>query len=283
MKNDFEKDKFKILYEDNHLAVIYKPEGLLSVPYPGSTAKTALTLLEQIMRKKGTFSKNHRPFAVHRLDRETSGIMMFALSENAKKIIMDSWQKIVTKRIYRAVAENSKNPLPDSGTISDGLAYNAYNIAFVPDKNSKEKFKTLSAITHYKIIQRGKSYTLFELNLETGRKNQIRCHLASKGYIIAGDKNYNSNKNPFSRLALHAKTLSFIHPFTNEELSFESPEPDQWLSFVKNQDETKNQPHKKTSFSKLQKTQNSSSLNSTCGKKLKKMDFIQRGKTLHKH
>ena len=161
MKNDFEKDKFKILYEDSHLAVIYKPEGLLSVPYPGSTAKTALTLLEQIMRKKGTFSKNHRPFAVHRLDRETSGIMMFALSENAKKIIMDSWQKIVTKRIYRAVAENSKNPLPDSGTISDGLAYNAYNIAFVPDKNSKEKFKTLSAITHYKIIQRGKSYTLF--------------------------------------------------------------------------------------------------------------------------
>ena len=142
MKNDFEKDKFKILYEDNHLAVIYKPEGLLSVPYPGSTAKTALALLEQIMRKKGTFSKNHRPFAVHRLDRETSGIMMFALSENAKKIIMDSWQKIVTKRIYRAVAENSKNPLPDSGTISDGLAYNAYNIAFVPDKNSKEKFKT---------------------------------------------------------------------------------------------------------------------------------------------
>ena len=99
MKNDFEKDKFNILYEDSHLAVIYKPEGLLSVPYPGSTAKTALTLLEQIMRKKGTFSKNHRPFAVHRLDRETSGIMMFALSENAKKIIMDSWQKIVTKRI----------------------------------------------------------------------------------------------------------------------------------------------------------------------------------------
>ena len=208
---------------------------------------------------------------------------MFALSENAKKIIMDSWQKIVTKRIYRAVAENSKNPLPDSGTISDGLAYNAYNIAFVPDKNSKEKFKILSAITHYKIIQRGKSYTLFELNLETGRKNQIRCHLASKGYIIAGDKNYNSNKNPFSRLALHAKTLSFIHPFTNEELSFESPEPGEWLSFVKNRDETKIHLHKKTSFSKPQKTQNSSSLNSTCGKKLKKMDFIQRGKTLHKH
>ncbi|MDD5777426.1 MAG: pseudouridine synthase, partial [Treponema sp.] len=190
---------------------------------------------------------------------------------------------IVTKRIYRAVAENSKNPLPDSGTISDGLAYNAYNIAFVPDKNSKEKFKTLSAITHYKIIQRGKSYTLFELNLETGRKNQIRCHLASKGYIITGDKNYNSNKNPFSRLALHAKTLSFIHPFTNEKLSFESPEPREWLSFVKNQDETKIHPHKKTSFSKQKKTQNSSSLNSTCGKKLKKMDFIQRGKTLHKH
>lgn len=281
MKNDFEKEKFKILYEDKDLAVIYKPEGLLSVPYPGNTAKTALDLLEQIMRKKGTFSKTHRPFAVHRLDRETSGVMMFALSENAKKIIMDSWQKTVTKRIYRAVAENSKNPLPDSGTISDSLAYNAYNIAFVPNKNSKEKFKTVSAVTHYKIIQRGKSYTLFELNLETGRKNQIRCHLSSKGYIIAGDKNYNANTNPFSRLALHAKTLSFVHPFTNEHLSFEIPEPETWLSFVKNQNESKNQGHKKTSSVKPKKIQNTSLSNSASGKNLKKMDFIQRGKTLH--
>ena len=225
-KPDFGREKITLLYEDEYIAVIYKPDGMLSVPYPGSRNRTAIDTLEQLMRKKGTFSKNHRPFAVHRLDRETSGIMMFALSENAKKIIMDSWQKIVTKRIYRAVAENSKNPLPDSGTISDSLAYNAYNIAFVPDKNSKEKFKTLSAITHYKIIQRGKSYTLFELNLETGRKNQIRVH-ASKvlGKPIIGDKKYDAVSGFKGRIALHAKTLVFRNPYGGMTMSFESPVP----------------------------------------------------------
>lgn len=227
------QNKIQILYQDKTIAVIFKAENLLSVPYEGYHAKTALGLLEQIMRKNGTYSARHKPFAVHRLDRDTSGVMMFALNDNAKKIIMDGWQKIVTARTYRAVAENPKNAraaLPDSGAISSPLAYNAYNVAFVPKEG--DSFKTVSAITNYKIVRRGKNYTLFELDLETGRKNQIRAHLASKGYPLAGDKNYRAKTNPFGRLALHARVLEFEHPFTKEKLRFEIPEPEDWEKFA---------------------------------------------------
>ena len=227
------QNKIQILYQDKSIAVIFKPQNLLSVPYEGYRAQTALGLLEQIMRKNGTYSARHKPFAVHRLDRDTSGVMMFALNDNAKKIIMDGWQKIVTARTYRAVAENPKNAraaLPDSGAISSPLAYNAYNVAFVPKEG--DSFKTVSAITNYKIVRRGKNYTLFELDLETGRKNQIRAHLASKGYPIAGDKNYRAKTNPFGRLALHARVLEFEHPFTKEKLRFEIPEPEDWEKFA---------------------------------------------------
>ncbi|WP_315450402.1 RluA family pseudouridine synthase [uncultured Treponema sp.] len=242
-KRDFEREKVTILYEDEYLAVIYKPDGMLSVPYPGSRAQTALEILERIMRKKGTYSQAHRPFAVHRLDRETSGVMMFAMTEKSQKKIMDNWQTLVTGRIYRAVAENPAKEnyarstlgvIKNSGTINDEIAYNAHNRGFVP--HDKARFKTVSAITHYKIIERGVHHTLFELSLETGRKNQIRAHLASKGYVLAGDENYRAKTNPFGRLALHARTLEFNHPFTGEHLTFEIPEPEKWLLCVKSGD-----------------------------------------------
>lgn len=271
-KADFGHERIEVLYEDEWIAVIFKPSGMLSVPYPGSKAKTALAVLEQIMRKKGSWAKNHRPFTVHRLDRDTSGVMMFALSEAAQKKIMDSWHKMVTERLYRAVAENpsgrnAPKPLPDSGLIDDELAYNAYNVGFVPKpgdkpsfskltkqavknhynkssseqsiyernltvKDGKAEFKTITARTHYKVILRGKTHTLFELSLDTGRKNQIRAHLASKGYPLAGDENYRAKTNPFGRLALHARTLEFDHPFTHEHLKFEVAEPAEWEKLI---------------------------------------------------
>ena len=225
--------KFQVLFQDQNIAVINKSAGLLSVPYPGCRAKTAIALLEEYMRKRGTFSAKHRPFAVHRLDKETSGVMMFALNERAQKIIMDSWQKMVSERLYRAVAENPRGPaksLPDEGTIDSPLAYNAYNVAFVPKAGSKgASFKTIPARTNYKIIARSKQFTMFELSLDTGRKNQIRAHLASLGYPLCGDKNYRAKTNPFGRLALHARTLEFVHPWSKEKMRFEIPEPSEWL------------------------------------------------------
>lgn len=270
-KEDFGREKIDVLYEDENLCVIYKPEGMLSVPYPGSHNRTAIEALELIMRKKGTYSAKHRPFVVHRLDRDTSGVMMFALNEGAQKKIMDSWHKMVTRRLYHAVAENPSNgkELPVEGLIDDEIAYNAHNIGFVPKpqdkpsdtkqtrealrnknrthadgegpsifernltvRNGKAEFKTITARTHYKILERGKKWSLFELSLDTGRKNQIRAHLASKGYPLAGDENYRAKTNPFGRLALHARTLEFDHPYTGKHLEFEVKESDDWLLCV---------------------------------------------------
>lgn len=227
----------KILFEDEYIVVINKPAGLLSVPNQKKD-KSALGLLEDIMRKNGSYSAKHRPLPVHRLDRETSGLMMFALTENAQKKLMDNWQDMVTERLYRAVAENPKNPhhyLPASGLIDEELSFNAYNIGYVAKNNEK----SVTARTNYKTILRGKTHTLFELSLDTGKKNQIRAHLASKGYPLAGDKNYRAKTDHFGRLCLHARTLEFIHPVTGEKLHFEEAEPAEWKSYVEKGDSFK--------------------------------------------
>lgn len=329
-KSDFGREKIEVLYEDEYLCIINKPSGMLSVPYPGSHNKTCLDALEQIMRKKGTFSSGHRPFVVHRLDRDTSGVMMFALTAEAQKKIMDSWQSMVTERLYHAVAENPKAGfLPDSGIIDDELAYNAYNVGFVPKKgdkpqdsnltrralqsksrgagaeksiyernltikNGKAEFKTITARTHFKVVSRGKFHTLFELSLDTGRKNQIRAHLAHKGYPLCGDENYRAKTDPFGRLALHARTLEFIHPFTGKKMKFEVPENPEWLSTVQknsgnipavwaetNSGSKKN--HRKQNASGVKKDvyDEVSKQLGPSRKKMAGMDFISRGK-LHR-
>ncbi len=322
-KPDFGRERIELLYEDEYIAVIFKPSGMLSVPYPGSHNKTAQDALEQLLRKEGTYNSSHRPFVVHRLDRDTSGVMMFALTSDAQKKIMENWQKMVIERLYRAVAENPQKELPASGTINEELAYNAHNIGFVPKdnakpsennskprnlgrqahnnkngeksiyernlviKNGKAEFKTISAVTHYKILQRGKFHTLFELSLETGRKNQIRAHLASKGYPLAGDENYRAKTDPFGRLALHARTLEFTHPYTNKKMKFEIPEPENWILTV--QQNSGNIPavwaNQKNSHFHNEYKKNESyagfanqKKDLPSHKKLSKMDFISRGK-----
>lgn len=249
-KADYGRERIEVLYEDEWICVIEKPTGMLSCPYPGSRARTAQDALEQIMRKKGSLNSNHKPLVVHRLDRDTSGVMMFALTEAAQKIIMDTWHDMVTERLYHAVAENPKNPnaaLPDSGLIDDPLAFNAHNVGYVPAENKGEdkeygnkddgkKIKTVPARTNFRVVERGKTHTLFELSLDTGKKNQIRAHLSSKGYPLAGDENYRARTDPFHRLALHARTLEFVHPFTQKKMMFQVPEPAEWLEYVKKGD-----------------------------------------------
>ena len=196
-------NSIEILYQDQWLMVIYKPEGLLSTSYTGGKDKTAESIINNIMRKNGTWNKNHHAFCVHRLDCETSGIMMFALTELAQKKIMNTWHTMVKERLYHAVGENPVNnsseiSQQDEGIIDDPIAQNAYKIGYVPDKT--ENVKTVSARTHYKVISRGKKYTLFELSLDTGKKNQIRAHLAKHGYPLAGDQHYRAKTNPFNVL-----------------------------------------------------------------------------------
>nr|MCR5062270.1 RluA family pseudouridine synthase [Treponema sp.] len=177
-KKDFGKEKIEILYEDSYLMILLKPSGILSAPYPGSRAKTVLDIVELIMRKKGSYSKNHKPLIVHRLDRDTSGVMMLAMTEAAQKKIMDSWHQMVTERLYRAVAENPRSgrcePLPESGIIDSPLAYNSHNIGFVPSENAKPrasalkiKRRSIKAEKDGILSRRGNRETsIYERNLE---------------------------------------------------------------------------------------------------------------------
>ena len=229
------RENIKILFQDEFLAVIVKPSGLLSVPYPGSSGTCASQILEQVLRKRGQWSKKHAPFAVHRLDKGTSGVMMFALTEKMQKQIMDNWHTMVTSRIYHALAENPIgriNLLPAEGVIDKPLLTNAHHLSYVPKNYDPSNPTLITARTNYRILQQGKTYTLFELSLDTGKKNQIRAHLASCGYTLAGDLQYRARTNPLNRLALHARTLVFTHPFTGELLSFEEPEPVVWKNLA---------------------------------------------------
>lgn len=268
--------KLTILYQDAWLVIIHKPSGLLSVSFEGNRSHTAQQMVEDLMRKNGSFSVKHKPFAVHRLDRDTSGVMMFALGETAQQKIMNDWHHIVTERLYRAVAENpssKQKTLPDTGCIDEPLAFNTHNRGYVPRPN--EIVKTVPARTNYTVIARGKTHTLFELSLDTGKKNQIRAHLASKGYPLAGDGHYRAHTNPFGRLALHARTLAFLHPFLHKEMRFEVPEPADWQSFVTT-------VQKGTTSAQAQKKHQDYSL--TLGKKRLSrkdkahLDFIEQGK-----
>lgn len=286
-KKDYGREKIEIIYEDNDIVVINKPTGLLSVPYPGSKVRTAQELLEKIMRQRGVLTSTHKPYVVHRLDRDTSGVMMFALNEAVQKKVMNTWHKMVTERLYRAVAENPKSKdkyLPDSGLIDEPLAQNAFHVGYVKNRED-DKADTVPARTNYKVIERGETHTLFELELDTGKKNQIRAHLSSKHYPLAGDENYRANTDPFHRLALHARTLVFTHPTNGRKLRFEVPEPAEWLEYVKKGDKNPEKPiwkqektnNRKSSFEKL--------TNDSLGpsrKSIRKMDFISRGKATHR-
>lgn len=282
-KKDYGHEKIEILYEDKDLVVINKDSGLLSVPYPGSRVRTAYSILEDIMRKKGTLSSTHHPVIVHRLDRDTSGVMMFALNETVGKKIMNTWHKMVTERLYHAVAENPRDKkllLEPQGLIDDPLAQNAYHVGYVPKDNSGEA-ETVAARTHYKILAEGPTHSLFELSLDTGKKNQIRAHLSSKGYPLAGDENYRAHTDPFERLALHARTLEFVHPVTGKKMRFEVPEPEEWLSYVEKGDHHPKTPiwrQKNPMANKKAPVKEYKGPVHLSGKQAAKMDFISKGK-----
>lgn len=285
MSKIFNYKKFQILHQDNAIVVVYKPSGMLSVPYEGSHEKTAIDTLETIMRKNGTWKNSHKPYAVHRLDKETSGVMVFALSEPVKEKLMNNWHKDVTERIYIAVAETPKNKrdyIEKEGTIDLPLAQNAYHLSYVP-KTHDPSIKTENARTHYKILKSNFDYSIFELQLDTGRKNQIRAHLSYMKYTLAGDKNYHSKTNPFGRLCLHAKSLAFIHPVNGKEVKFEVGAPVEWYKLLEEKTSSakstgqRKSAHKNSSKQNLEQMQK----NFVSNKKLRGMDFIQRGQKSH--
>lgn len=213
-----------IVYEDNDILVVEKERGILSVATQNEREKTAYNILKNYLKEKNSKDKI---FVVHRLDRDTSGVMIFAKSEKTQDILQTTWNDSVKERTYVALVEG--NVKKNSDTIISYLAENKAMITYSTDNEEEGK----KAVSHYKVLKRNKNYSLLEVNIETGRKNQIRVHMQDLGHSVVGDKKYGSTKNPIKRLGLHAHTIVFKHPITKEVLSFTSKIPEAFLSLFK--------------------------------------------------
>jgi 23S rRNA pseudouridine1911/1915/1917 synthase len=215
--------KLRILFEDAHLIVVEKREGLLTVSTTGdSDETTAFSILKTHVKKS---SPANRIYVVHRLDRETSGVIMFAKTKEVQLILQENWHRIVTRRLYVALVEGKMEKEKD--TIVTWLSENEKSLKI---HSSETDNGGQQAITHYRCVKSNDNYSLLEIELETGRKNQIRVHMQDIGHPVVGDKKYGANISPIGRLGLHARLLAFYHPITTEVVSFETPVPRNFLN-----------------------------------------------------
>jgi 23S rRNA pseudouridine1911/1915/1917 synthase len=205
-----------IRHEDDALIVIEKPEGMLSVTAENVHEKSAQTYLTGCLRGNNPRSRA-RVWVVHRLDRATSGLMVFAKSEAAMHAMKNDWAS-ADKR-YLAVVEG--RPASEVGTFESHLDESRP----VKVKSAPQSARTRHAVTHYRVVRASAERALVELTLETGRRNQIRVHLADAGCPVVGDKTYDAKTDPARRVALHAAHLAFSHPTTGQRLQFDSPLP----------------------------------------------------------
>lgn len=226
--------KLQVIFEDDWLVVVNKPSGLLSISSGKEGEMTAYSILTEYLGGRGGRNADRPLFIVHRLDRDTSGIMVFAKDFQTKELLQKNWNESVLERKYVALLEGSIDS--EEGWIETWLRDNPKSTIVScmgddthlrPERLEAEGWKFASSHC-LKLQDRqidGKSYTLVEFELETGRKNQIRVHAQWIGHPVAGDRKYGARTNPLRRLALHARTLSFVHPHTGKTLSFSSRLP----------------------------------------------------------
>ena len=228
-QKEFRSSLLKIIYEDAYIIVIDKREGLLSIATERQKERTAYSILTEYVQRS---ARQHRIFIVHRLDKDTSGLMVFAKDEKTKRTLQDNWEQIVTDRRYVAVLSGEIEK--DTGTVTSWLRDNKVFITYSSmSTNGGDK-----AITHYKTIKKQNGYSLVELQLETGRKNQIRVHMQDLQHPVVGDIKYGNGDDPIGRLGLHAFKLHFYHPVTKELLKFEIPYPASFKKlFIKEKEE----------------------------------------------
>lgn len=211
----------EILYEDDAIIVINKQAGLLTIATQKNEVKpTAHRLLSEYLQKQ---QPHTRIYIVHRLDRDTSGVLVFAKTEQVKKILQEEWKTRVLERTYQALVEGRVKK--DNDTIESYLKETKTHQMYVTQSSKEATYAKLT----YRVTKRFKQETLLDVSLDTGRKNQIRVQLASIGHPIVGDKKYRAHTNTIKRLGLHAKTLVFNHPLTNETLTFTSALPTSFL------------------------------------------------------
>lgn len=217
-----------ILHEDLDILVVDKPAGLLTIGTERDRSRTAYVILTDYVRKGAVRSRN-RVFIVHRLDRDTSGVLIFARNEEAKLRLQGEWNS--TKKKYLAVVHGKCEKTAE--TISTYLAENKAHVVYSTTDQTKGKLSH----TSYRVLKQTKDFALLEIDLLTGRKNQIRVHLAGIGHPIVGDRKYGNPKQPHARLALHARSISFSHPISDERLAFTADVPPFFRSLVGRFDE----------------------------------------------
>ena len=217
--------RLQLLYEDDDVAVVNKGYGLLSVSRGAARPEaTAYNIVKEYLK---VVDPRQKVFIVHRLDRDTSGLMMFAKTPEAKEAMQHNWNNMVLSRTYLAVVEGKVDPA--EGEVRSYLAENSRYKVYSTDNPEEGKL----AVTRYRTLKGNKRYTMLEVNLDTGRKNQIRVHMSDIGHPISGDKRYGATTSPIHRMALHAKTLKFVHPTTKKLLDFSTPIPASFASMVK--------------------------------------------------
>jgi 23S rRNA pseudouridine1911/1915/1917 synthase len=215
--------QYTIVYEDHDIIVVEKQAGLLSVATDSEKRATLYSMLSSHVKKQDPTNKI---FIVHRLDRETSGLMIFAKNETIKHYLQETWNDTVIERTYIALAEGVLEH--KEGVIRSYLFEDCqFRVHSSPTPGRGQE-----AITHYKVLKENKYYSLLKVNLETGRKNQIRVHLQEIGHPVVGDKKYGAKSSPIKRLGLHAQQLSFIHPSTKKKMEFQSNIPKAFQRFI---------------------------------------------------
>lgn len=223
-KTELNNKWIKIVYEDKDIIVIEKNPGILSM---AATAKQfcVKTILDEYFTKRHFKCHAH---VVHRLDRDTSGLMVYAKSIEAAQILQEDWKGRVFDRRYIAVL--CGNMEKEGGTVESWLTDNKACITYSSPTDNGGKH----AITHYHKLTSNENFSLVEMRLDTGRKNQIRVHMADLGYPVAGDEKYGNGRNPLHRLCLHAYRLFLYHPMTGERMEFETPYPSAFVKITEN-------------------------------------------------
>ena len=221
----FRHPRVKLVYEDDDVIVINKGYGILSVrTNPMKREECAYDIVRDYIKD---VNPRNRLYVVHRLERDTSGLMMFAKTEESQQVLRHNWNNMILERLYVAVLEGYLEE--DKGYVKSRLAENSQFVVYSTDVPGEGRL----AVTHYEVMDRGHGYTLAQFSLDTGRKNQIRVHASDLGHPIAGDRKYGASTSPIHRLALHAMTLRFAHPVTRKDMNFQTPIPAAFIGAVR--------------------------------------------------
>ena len=213
-----------IIFENEEFIVINKPSGLLTIPSDNEKGRTAYRMVNDYVQQK---DKHNRIFVVHRLDEDTSGVLMFAKNSRIKDILQKNWSDIVLERGYFAIVEGKMSKQED--TLINFLKENSLNLMYVTNDKTNGK----KCVTHYKVLKTNKDYSLLDVNIDTGRKNQIRVQLGHIGHHVVGDDKYGEPSDPLKRLGLHAYKLKFVHPITNKIFEFKTEIPREFTGLFK--------------------------------------------------